>query len=63
MPKNILQSHDVIYNKQSGIFQMGLRNMYGQPDITAEIKSRRLDWLGHMARMEKGISEGHPGGR
>jgi hypothetical protein len=42
---------------------MVLRNMYGQPDITAEIKSRRLDWLGHMARMEKGISEGHPGGR
>jgi hypothetical protein len=28
-----------------------LSNIYGQPDITAEI--RRPEWLGHVARMEE----------
>jgi hypothetical protein len=42
--------------------------MYGQPDIISEIKSIRLEWLGHVARMEenrmvKRDFEGHPGGR
>jgi hypothetical protein len=42
--------------------------MYGQPDIIAEIKSKRLEWLGHVARMEenrmvKRVFEGNPGGR
>jgi hypothetical protein len=42
--------------------------MYGQPDIIAEIKSKRLEWLGHVARMEeirmvKRVFEGRPGGR
>jgi hypothetical protein len=42
--------------------------MYGQPDIFAEIKSKRLEWLGHVARMEenrlvKRVFEEHPGGR
>jgi hypothetical protein len=45
-----------------------LRDMYGQPDIIAEIKSKRVEWLGHVARMEenkmvKRVFEGHPGGR
>jgi hypothetical protein len=30
----------------------GLRNVYGQPDIIADIKSKRLEWLCHVARME-----------
>jgi hypothetical protein len=42
--------------------------MYGQPDIISEIKSKRLEWLGHVARVEgnrmvKRVSEGHPDGR
>jgi hypothetical protein len=42
--------------------------MYGQPDIISEIKSKRLEWLGHVARMEekrmvKRVFEGNPGGR
>jgi hypothetical protein len=42
-----------------------LRDMYGQPDIIAEIKSKRLEWLGNVARMEenrmvKRVFEGHP---
>jgi hypothetical protein len=45
-----------------------LRNMYGQPDIIAEIKSKRLECLGHVDRMEentmvKRVFEGHPGGK
>jgi hypothetical protein len=45
-----------------------LRNVYGQPDIIADIKSKRLEWLCHVARMEenrmvKRFFEGHPGGR
>jgi hypothetical protein len=45
-----------------------LRNIYGQQDITTEIKSNRLEWLGHVARMEdnrmvKKVFEGHVGGR
>jgi hypothetical protein len=45
-----------------------LRNMYGQPDITAEIKSKRLEWFGHVVRMEenrmvKRVFEGQAGGR
>jgi hypothetical protein len=42
--------------------------MYGQPDIIAEIKSKGLEWLRHVARMGenrmvKKNSVGHPGGR
>jgi hypothetical protein len=45
-----------------------LRNMYGQPDIIEEIKSKRLEWLGHVVRIEgnrmvKRVFKGHPGGR
>jgi hypothetical protein len=45
-----------------------LRNMYGQPEIIGDIKSKRLGWLGHVVRLEedrmvKRIFEGHPGGR
>jgi hypothetical protein len=45
-----------------------LRNMYGQPDITAEIKSKIIEWLEHVVRMKenrmvKRVFEGHPGGR
>jgi hypothetical protein len=45
-----------------------LRNMYGQPDITTEIKSKGLEMLGHVVRTEenrmiKRVFEGQPGGR
>jgi hypothetical protein len=42
--------------------------MCGQQDINEEIRSTRLEWLGHVARMEqnrmvKTVREEQPGGR
>jgi hypothetical protein len=45
-----------------------LRNMYGKPDIIAEFKSKRLEWLGHVVIMEenrtvKRVFEGNLSGK
>jgi hypothetical protein len=34
----------------------GLHNLYGSPDIVRVIKSRRMGWAGHEARMEEIIN-------
>jgi hypothetical protein len=31
-----------------------LRNLYSSPDISRQIKSRRMRWVGHVARMGEG---------
>jgi hypothetical protein len=31
-----------------------LRNLYSSPDIIRQIKSRRMRWAGHVARMGEG---------
>jgi hypothetical protein len=31
-----------------------LHNMYSSPDIIMQIKSRRMRWAGHVARMGEG---------
>jgi hypothetical protein len=31
-----------------------LHNLYSSPDIIREIKSRRMSWVGHVARMGEG---------
>ena len=33
-----------------------LHSLYRSPNIVRAIKSRRLRWAGHIARMEEGIS-------
>jgi hypothetical protein len=45
-----------------------LRNLYSSPDIIRQIKSRRMRWAGHVARMEEGrnvyrVLVGKPEGR
>jgi hypothetical protein len=31
-----------------------LHNLYSSPDLTRQIKSRRMGWAGHVARMGEG---------
>jgi hypothetical protein len=33
-----------------------LHNLYSSPDIIRQIKSRRMRWAGHVARIEEGKS-------
>ena len=45
-----------------------IEQLYGNPNIIAEIKSKRISWLGHVIRMEesridKKLFNGKPGGR
>jgi hypothetical protein len=45
-----------------------LTGLYNYPDIVAEIRSRRIAWLGHLIRMDQGqmvrkLFDGKPGGR
>jgi hypothetical protein len=46
----------------------GLHKLYSSPDIIRQIKSRRMRWAGHVARMGEGrnvyrVSVGKPEGR
>jgi hypothetical protein len=34
--------------------QWGLHNLYSSPDIIRQVKSRRIRWAGHVARMGEG---------
>ena len=38
------------------LYNEGLPSMYRLPNIVRVIKSRRLRWVGHVARMEEGRS-------
>jgi hypothetical protein len=45
-----------------------LHNLYSSPDIIRQIKSRRMRWAGHVARMGEErkvykVLEGQPGGK
>jgi hypothetical protein len=45
-----------------------LHNLYSSPDIIRQIKSRRMRWAGHVARMGEGrnlcrVLLGNPEGR
>jgi hypothetical protein len=36
------------------VYRTIINNMYSSPDIIRQIKSRRMRWAGHVARMGKG---------
>jgi hypothetical protein len=36
------------------VAQWGLHNLYSSPDIIRQIKSMRMRWAGHVARMGEG---------
>jgi hypothetical protein len=45
-----------------------LQNLYSSPDIIRQVKSRRMRWAGHVARMGEGrnvyrVSVGKPEGK
>ena len=35
-------------------FGQELREVYKDPDIVADIKRKRLEWIGHVVRMDQG---------
>jgi hypothetical protein len=41
-----------LYFSMTMTLGLEIRNMYKSPDIVTEIKVRRLEWLGHVVRME-----------
>jgi hypothetical protein len=50
------------------VAQWELHNLYSRPDIIRRIKSRRMRWTGHVARMGEGrnvyrVLVGKPGGK
>ena len=45
-----------------------IKQLYKRPNIATQIKAKRIEWAGHMIRMDDGrtvkkIFEGNPGGR
>ena len=44
----------VSYEKLTEIHNEELSDLYSLPNIVREVKSRRMRWAGHVARMEEG---------
>jgi hypothetical protein len=45
---------DEVTGEWSGFDNRELHNLYSSPDIIKQIKSRRMRWAGHVARMGEG---------
>jgi hypothetical protein len=45
---------DEVMGKWRKIYNRELHNLYSSPDIIRRIKSRRMWWAGHVARMGEG---------
>jgi hypothetical protein len=45
---------DEVTGEWRKLYTEELRNLYSSPDIIRQIKSRRMRWAGHVARMGEG---------
>jgi hypothetical protein len=59
---------DEVTEEWRKLYSGELRNLYSSPDIIRQIKSRRMRWAGHVARMGEGrkvyrVLEGNPEGK
>jgi hypothetical protein len=45
---------DEVTGEWRKLYNGELHNLYSSPDIIREIKSRRMGWAGHVARMGEG---------
>jgi hypothetical protein len=45
---------DEVTGEWRKFYNRELHNLYSSPDITRQIKSRRMRWAGHAARMGEG---------
>jgi hypothetical protein len=43
-----------VFNLKACFFKIQLHNLYSSPDIVRQVKSRRMIWAGHVARMGEG---------
>jgi hypothetical protein len=44
---------DEVIGEQRKVHNEELHNLYSSPNIITQIKSRRMSWAGHVARMGK----------
>ena len=66
--RRIIWVQEKANEKWRKLHNMELHSLYRSPNIIREIKSRRLRWAGHVARMEEGrnalkILTGKPTGK
>jgi hypothetical protein len=56
---------DEVTGELQTLYNEELHNLYSSPDITRQIKSRRMRWAGHVARMGEEIKAlvGSPEGK
>ena len=55
MPTSVITEHFFVYDvKVSNMFVFKLNDLYSSHNIVRVIKSRRLRWARHVARMEEG---------
>jgi hypothetical protein len=43
-----------VTDEQTKLYNRELHNLYSSPDMIRKIKSRRMRWAGHVARMGEG---------
>jgi hypothetical protein len=61
--KILVPKRDEVRGEWRKLHNEGLHNLYSSPNIIRMIKSRRMRWAGHVARIRRsGMHVGHCGG-